>query len=130
MAGNREARAVAGLVAAVVVAAGAALVLGEYELRGWVPVVAGVVVGALVGDVLCRVGGVGGVVPAVVGAVLAAGSLVWAGWLDSSEGVARYPAGAWVGAALAAATAAGLALRPRTTRTPGPDNRPSPGRTS
>jgi hypothetical protein len=48
---------------------------------------------------------------AAVAAGVAGGSLLWAGWISSGEGVAPYPAMAWVAAALAAAVA-GWRTRP------------------
>jgi len=102
---TRAARLVGGVLAAALLAAFAALVLGEYELRGWVPFVAGPVVGVLVAEVLRVATRGGGPGLAAAAAVLAGASLAWAGWIDSDEGVEPYPVGGWVGAALAAVSA-------------------------
>lgn len=90
----------------------AAVILGEYELTGATPWLSGVVVGFLIGEVMLAVARRRSLLLAVVAAGVAAGSLLWAGWISSGEGVAPYPAMAWVAAALAAAVA-GWRSRPR-----------------
>ncbi len=108
------------------VAAGAAvsgfgaLIVGEYEFEGILPLLAGVVLGLLVSEAVALGGQWRGWVPAVVSAVLAAAGILWGGWIDSGEGLEAYPALAWAGAATAAAVAV-VRTRPR----PGPRRQPS-----
>lgn len=96
-----------GLACGAATAALAALVLGEYELQGLLPVGAGLLLGLLLGEVVVSVGRSRTVLVAVVAAVLAAAGMGWAGWIDSAQGLEPVKAGAWVGAAVAA-VAAGL----------------------
>lgn len=107
-------------LAAAAVAVGAAVILGEYEFTGATPWLAGVVVGFLIGEVVLAVVRQRTLVMAGVAAGVAAGSLVWAGWISSGEGVAPYPAMAWVGAALAGAMAGWRTRPPWTLRAPRP----------
>lgn len=100
-------RATAGLVVAAVVAALGGLILGEYQFEGWLPVVAGVLFGLVVAEVAV---GVGRRRTWPVGAacgLLAAGGLLWAGWISAGEGLGPIPGGAWLaaGIALGASTA-------------------------
>jgi hypothetical protein len=83
----------------------AALILGEYEFRGTLPFVAGPLFGLILGEVAV---GVGRSRSPVVGGISAAcgfGALVWAGWINSGEGLEPIHRMIWVAAALAAATA-------------------------
>lgn len=98
-------RRTVGIAVAVAGAVLVALILGEYELVGVVPLVAGVVVGLLLGEAVVGIARWRGGAAAAVAAALAAGSLAWAGWIDSSQGLEPYPALAAVGAVLAAAVA-------------------------
>lgn len=100
------------LAAAAVAATLAALILGEYELTLATAATAGVVMGFGLPEIVLGVARWHGVVPAVVGAVLAGGSLLWAGWISSGEGLAPIRSTVWVGVAVAAGLAA-LRLRPR-----------------
>lgn len=93
------------LMLAAAIGALAAYVLGEYELTPVTALVAAVVIGFGLAEVVLVVGRRAGVVPAVVVAALAAGTLLWAGWLDTDRGVEPYRATAWAGAAVAAAVA-------------------------
>jgi hypothetical protein len=110
-------RRTVGIVLAAGGAAFIALVLGEYELVGFVPLAAGVVVGLLVGEAVSGVGRWRGPVAAGVAAALAAASLLGAGWIDSSEGLETFPTLAAVGAALAAAVSVAR-VAPRRPRQP------------
>ena len=98
-------RPVLAVALAAVLALLAAYVLGEYELTPLTALVSAVVVGFGLAEVVLLVGRRPGVVPAVAVAVLAAGSLLWAGWLDTDRGVEPYRATAWLAAAVAAAVA-------------------------
>lgn len=93
-------------MAGAATAALGALVLGEYEFVGYVPWVAGVVLGLLVAEVMLAVGRRRGWLSAGLAAGLAAAGLAWAGWIDSAGGVSPYPRLAWAAAAVGAAAAA------------------------
>ncbi len=95
-------RRTVGVLVAALGALLAAFILGEYEMVGLVPLVAGAVVGLLVGEAVVGIALWRGPVATVLAATLAAGSLLWAGWIDSSEGLEPYPVLAAVGALLAA----------------------------
>lgn len=99
-------------LAAAAAAVLTAFVLGEYELTPVVAVVAGLVVGFGLAELLTAAGRWRGVVPAVVAAALTVVAILWAGWIDSGEGVEPYPSPAYLGAAVGAATAA-VKARPR-----------------
>lgn len=93
------------------VAAIAAGVLGEYEFAGFVPWAAGAVVGYAVAEIVATLGRWRGWVPAALAGAIAAGSILWGGWLETIGGVEPYPALAWAGAAVALVTAV-IRLRP------------------
>ncbi|CAN5207894.1 hypothetical protein BH24ACT1_BH24ACT1_04180 [soil metagenome] len=93
------------VVAGAAVAAFSALIVGEYEFEGVLPVLAGLVLGLLVSEAVALGGQWRGWVPAGVAAVLASAGMIWGGWIDSGEGIEPYPALAWVGAAVAGAVA-------------------------
>lgn len=93
------------MVTAALAAALAAFILGEYELTLGVAVIAGVVIGFGLAELVTTLGRWHGMVPALVAAVLTVGSMLWAGWIDSDEGVEPFPANAYVGAAAGAAVA-------------------------
>ncbi len=94
---------------AVALVAGAALawlasqILGEYEFEGWLPVVAGPVVGLLVAETVVTVGRWRDPAIAVFCASASALSLVWAGHIDA--GVEDVTSLVWVAAVLGAVTA-------------------------
>lgn len=100
------------IVAGAAVAAFSALIVGEYEFDGILPVLAGLVLGLLVSEAVALGGQWRGWVPAGVAAGLAAAGILWGGWIDSGEGIEPYPALAWLGAAVAAAVAL-VRARPR-----------------
>lgn len=98
-------RTVGGVVCGALVAAAGAVILGEYEFSGALPFVAGLLFGYVVAEVVASVGKVRTWLAAVVTAALSFGGIVWAGWIDSSEGLEPMKALVWVSAALAAAVA-------------------------
>ena len=93
------------VLAGAVVASLGALILGEYEFVGLMPFVAGPLFGLAVGEAVTWAGGERGVVQAGVAASLAALGVVWAGWIDSGEGIDPMPTLVWPAAALALACA-------------------------
>ena len=99
-------RAAFGLLLAAAVAVLGAFVLGEYEFDGWMPLGAGVLFGIVVGEASVEVGRRRTVPVALACAGLAAGGLLWAGWIAAGEGLAPIPGGAWLAAGVGAAAAA------------------------
>ncbi len=98
-------RTVLGVVGGALVAALGALILGEYEFTGLLPYVAGPLFGLAVGEVVVAVGASRASAVAVLASLLAFSGVVWAGWIDSSEGVEPFKTLVWVAAALAAVVA-------------------------
>lgn len=90
------------LVAVAVVAAFAALVMGEYEPTLWTALATGVVLGAGLPEIVLGVAEWRGRVPALVTAACAAGSVVWAGWISAGEGLNPIRDTIWLAAAVAA----------------------------
>lgn len=88
--------AATGLAAAI-----GALIIGEYELVGFTPYVAGLLFGLAVAEVELTVGRDARVPAAVTAAVLAAAGWLWAAWISSGRGVAPFPIGGWLGAVVA-----------------------------
>ncbi len=101
------------VLAGAAVAALGALIVGEYELEGVIPVLAGLVLGVLVSEAVALGGQWRGWVPAGVAGALAAAGMLWGGWIDSGEGLEPFPALAWLGASVAALTAGARARGPR-----------------
>lgn len=94
-------RAVLGLVCGAAVAALGALILGEYEFTGALPLVAGPLFGLVVGEVVVGVGRARALAVAILAGGIAFGGVAWAGWIDSSEGIEPVKGMVWVSAALA-----------------------------
>lgn len=92
--------AVGGAVTAV-----GAVILGEYELDGLTPVIAGVLFGLVVAEIVSVVARRRDIVVGAASAALSAAGLVWAAWISSGEDWSFVPDMAWVGVALAAAAA-------------------------
>jgi hypothetical protein len=90
------------LAAAAATALGA-LILGEYQLNGATPYVAGVLFGLVVAELAGFVAGRGALPPpALVAVVVLPGlGMVWAAWISAGRSWQFVPTGAWVGAALA-----------------------------
>ncbi|MBW3581395.1 MAG: hypothetical protein KY441_00315 [Actinobacteria bacterium] len=98
-------RTILPVLAGAAVAALGALIAGEYEFAGVVPFVVGLLLGLVVSEVVALGGQWRGWVPAALAAALAAGAVIWGGWIDSGQGIEPYPVLAWAGAAVAAAVA-------------------------
>lgn len=111
------------VLAGAAIAGFGALIVGEYEFQGVIPVLAGLVLGLLVSEAVALGGQWRGWAPALVAGVLAAAGIIWGGWIDSGEGLEPYPSLAWWGAAVAALTAA---VRARPVRTRSHRDRPHP----
>ena len=93
-------------VGAVATALGA-VILGEYQLDGLTPLVAGALFGLILAELVTAVARSRD--PAIAGAcaLLAAGGMTWGSWLSTGpdEDWSFVPGLAWVGVALAAAAA-------------------------
>ncbi|MEA3076561.1 MAG: hypothetical protein QOF60_1469 [Actinomycetota bacterium] len=90
---------------ALAVAAFGAVVLGEYDLSGTTPLVAGALFGIAVAEVAVTVAhSSDGYLQAAVALVTEAG-LVWATWISSGHHLDLASATAWVGIALGSAIA-------------------------
>lgn len=92
-------------VAGVAAAALAAAILGEYELRGFTPVVSGILLGLVIAELVVIVAGRRHLAIGAMSGLLAAASVVWAAWISSGRDWAFFPAGGWIGALLGALTA-------------------------
>lgn len=108
------------VIAGAAVSAFGALIVGEYEFDGLLPVLAGLVLGLLVSEAVTLGGQWRGWAPAGIAGVLAAAGILWGGWIDSGEGLEGYPVLAWVGAATAAAVALVRVRPPPAARRPPP----------
>lgn len=91
-------------VAGAVAAAGGALILGEYQLEGTTPLVAGILFGLIVGEVVTAAGRRRDAGAAVTAAVTAAAGMAWAAWRSTGpdEQWDLVPGQAWIGVGLAA----------------------------
>jgi hypothetical protein len=98
-------RAVGGVVCVLLTSVLAALILGEYEFRGTLPFVAGPLFGLVLGEVAVGVGRSRSPIVGGIAAVSGFGALVWAGWINSGEGLEPIHRMIWAAAALAAITA-------------------------
>ena len=98
-------RSVAGLLVAALAAVLGALILGEYQFEGLMPVIAGLLFGLAVAEIAVEIGRrpTWGVALAC-GAFTAVG-LAWAGWISAGEGLGPVPGGAWLAAAIGAVAA-------------------------
>jgi len=95
-------RVALGLLSAAGAAALGAVMLGEYELTGLLPYAVGPLFGLVIGEVVVSIGGCRAPAIGFGAAALAFGGVVWAGWIDSSGGLAPIKPQVWVAAALAA----------------------------
>jgi hypothetical protein len=105
-------RPILAVLAAALGAALAALIMAEYEFEGYTPWAAGLAVGVLVGEIVAALGRWTGPVAMTVCAAIAAGGVLWGGWLEADGGVEPYSGLAYAAAALAGAVAA-WTVRPK-----------------
>jgi len=116
------------LVAGAVTAATGAVILGEYEMTGFTPVVAGLFFGVIVAEVVTVAGRRRDLVTAGACAASAFAGMVWGAWISAGQDHARsrwhiVSGTAWFGVVLAAA-AAFFWVRTPERRAPG--SRPAP----
>ena len=97
---------IGGVVVAALVAALGAVVLGEYELIGVRAVVAGLIFGVLVGEVVATVARQGDPALQVAAALLAEAGLVWATWISTGHDLGLASTAAWIGVVLGGGAAA------------------------
>lgn len=90
-----------------------AFILGEYQFRGWLPPVAGILFGVVIAEITVELGRRRNVVVATTCGALTAAGLLWAGWISAGEGLEPIPAGAWLAAALGLVSALLRVLGPR-----------------
>ena len=113
------------VLAGALVAAAAALLLGEYPFEGLLVLGSGLLVGLLVAETVLSVGDWRGPVPAAACAVLAGVGLVWAGWIAEGHELGRIAPEGWAAVVLGAA-AGGLRAWWPGTRADSPTSSASP----
>lgn len=110
------------LLAGVAVAVIAAAVLGEYNFDGWAVIGSGLLVGLFVAEAVVTVARSGSRLRAAASAGMAAGAMVWAGWIATGH---RLDLVGWKGWAAVALAAVAAAVRARPTAA-APYSRPAP----
>lgn len=104
----------------------AAVILGEYDLRGITPLVSGVMLALVIGELAVIVAGGRSLVLGSLCAVGVGAGLVWALWISSGEEWSFVSASGWVGAGLGAITALVWVAPRRGLRDSGPPGDGSP----
>ena len=115
-------QAVAVLAGAATAAVGA-LILGEYELKGVMAIVAGVLFGVAVAEVVVAVAKHPGPAAAVATGVLTAAAMAWSGWIAAGRTWHFFGSGRWV-ALVVSLVAAPLWIRSAGRRAPDTEPRP------
>jgi hypothetical protein len=95
-----------GVVAAVIAAAFGGLVLGEYELKGAMLVVAAALFGLAVAEVLVAASRESGPADAALAGVLTALGFAWSSWIQAGRDWGYVTGLRWAGVPIAAAAAA------------------------
>ncbi|HVE94396.1 MAG TPA: hypothetical protein VNB24_05700 [Acidimicrobiales bacterium] len=98
-------RVALGIVAAALTAAIAGAIMGEYELRGLLPYVAGLLFGLAVAEAAITAGGARSWALAVPSAVFAFLGLTWAARIDAGGDIALVTGARWIASCIAAAAA-------------------------
>lgn len=83
----------------------AAVILGEYDLRGITPLVSAVMLALVIGELAVVVAGARSVVLAAACAAVVGGGVVWALWISSGEQWEFVSASGWAGVGLGMLTA-------------------------
>ena len=115
-------QAVAVLAGAATAAVGA-LILGEYELKGVMAIVAGVLFGIAVAEVVVAVAKHPGLRVALATGVIAAGAMAWSGWIAAGRTWEFFGTARWVALGVSV-VAAPLWVRSSGRRAP--DTEPGP----
>ncbi len=100
------------MLAGAGVAVIAAAVLGEYDFDGWAVMGSGVLVGLFVAEAMVAVLRTGTRWTVPVAAALAAGAMLWAGWISTGHRLGSVTWKGWSAVGLAAAAGA-FRARPR-----------------
>jgi hypothetical protein len=95
-----------GLGAATLAASFGALVLGEYELKGAMGVLAAVLFGLAIAEALVSVGRRSTSIDTAVSAALGAAAFVWSAWISAGRDWSYVSGTRWAGVPIAAAAAA------------------------
>lgn len=103
-------RSVLAVVAVLVTASLGAVIIGEYELKGAIPLVGGLLFGLIVAEVAMAAAGARTALVAALAGSAAGAGLVWAAWISSGHDWSYVPTEAWAGVALAV-IGAGLWVR-------------------
>lgn len=122
-------RPLLGVLAAAGASALAAVILGEYDLRGVTPLVSGVMLALVIGEVAVMVAGVRTIALGLACGVAVGFGLVWALRISSAYDWSFVTASGWAGAVLGAVTAFAWVAPRRRIRGSGPptdDNQPGP----
>jgi len=98
-------RVVLGAVAAAFVGAVGGLIMGEYQLRGPMALVAGVLFGLAVAEAAITVGKSSDWFLVIVAAAAAGVGLTWAAWIDAGDELGRIAGLRWAGSLIAALSA-------------------------
>ena len=109
-------RELLGLAAGAAIAVVGALVVGEYNLSGVTGVVAGVVFGLLVAEVVVTVGRRQDLLVAVPTAAVVVAGLVWAAWIWSGQPWSRVSGGAVLAAVAGAVVSLAWVTGPKLRR--------------
>ena len=96
-------RTAVGVASGVLLAAGSAVVLGDYALSGLVPWTAAVVVPAIIAAAMILAGGGEPIRFWLLTGPLAGASLGWGAWIATGRGLSPIPAAVWAAIALAVA---------------------------
>jgi hypothetical protein len=94
-------RVVSGCIAAVFTALLGGLIMGEYELRGVMALLAGLLFGLAVAEVAITIGKSSDWALAGVAAVSAFVGITWAAYIDAGDGLDRIAGMRWAGSVLA-----------------------------
>jgi hypothetical protein len=97
---------VAAVLAGVLLASFGAVILGEYELVGYRPIVAAAVFGAAIAELVATIHREPDAYLLSAVALLAEGALVWATWISTGHHLDLAAGTAWVGVAVGAISAA------------------------
>ena len=89
-----------GVLAAAAAAAMAAVILGEYDLRGVTPLVSGVMLALVIGEVAVVVAGGRSLVLGIASGLAVGAGLAWALWISSGEDWSFVTASGWAGSGL------------------------------
>lgn len=98
-------RVVLGAFAAIAAGALGGLIMGEYELRGVMALIAGVLFGLAIAEAAITVGKSSDWLLVVITAVAAGVGLTWAAWIDAGEELRLIAGPRWIGSVVAALSA-------------------------